>query len=188
MCLTRITRQPATARPGGGECRWSSASRHSSPGRSALPRRDVLVASWGQRKGGDDMKNEVSRRRFLQFAAVSVGAAGVGGTGYRVVAGASPMGGGSGAPTRNALRIPPSVAPQTTLAAQAARVDLGGGHLSDVLAYNGSVPGPTFQVDSGGPFAVTLDNKLTDATTIHWHGLVVPTVADGQPHEAIPTH
>jgi FtsP/CotA-like multicopper oxidase with cupredoxin domain len=131
------------------------------------------------------MGTGLNRRRFMQYTAGSVGAVALGGTGFAVGAAASPQ--GRPTPTRNALRIPPTTAPQA-LTAQAARVDLGGGHLSDVLAYNGLFPGPTFAVDSGGSVAVTLDNKLTDATTIHWHGLVVPTVADGQPHEAIPTY
>jgi FtsP/CotA-like multicopper oxidase with cupredoxin domain len=133
------------------------------------------------------MGTELNRRRFIQFAAGSIGVAALGGTGFAAGAAATSKGGGGATATRNALRIPPTMAPQA-LTAQAARVDLGGGHLSNVLAYNGLFPGPTFAVDSGNSVAVTLNNKLADATTIHWHGLVVPTVADGQPHEAIPTH
>lgn len=47
--------------------------------------------------------------------------------------------------------------------------------------YNGSVPGPTIEVNEGDRVRVILHNKLPEATTIHWHGLEVPLNMDGVP-------
>lgn len=123
----------------------------------------------------------MSRRMFLQAGAVSVGATSIGGL-WSPVAQAARSG---GAVTRYALHVPPFAGAQSTLTAAAGRVDLGGGWFSDALMYDGTVPGPTFVVPRGSAVGVSLLNHLTDPTTIHWHGLVVPTAADGQPQEAV---
>jgi FtsP/CotA-like multicopper oxidase with cupredoxin domain len=47
--------------------------------------------------------------------------------------------------------------------------------------YNGSVPGPTIEVNEGDRVRVILHNKLPEPTTIHWHGLEVPLEMDGVP-------
>lgn len=49
-------------------------------------------------------------------------------------------------------------------------------------AYNGSVPGPLLRVRQGDNVRVTLDNRLAEETTIHWHGMRVPNGMDGVPH------
>jgi len=123
----------------------------------------------------------ISRRMFLQAGAVSVGASSLGGM---WLPGAQAARSG-GTVTRYALHVPPFAAAQSVLTAAPGRVDLGGGRFSNALMYNGTLPGPTFVVPRGTPVAVTLRNQLTDPTTIHWHGLVVPTAADGQPQEAV---
>lgn len=45
--------------------------------------------------------------------------------------------------------------------------------------YNGSVPGPEIRVKEGDLVRVTLQNELPVATTIHWHGVMVPPAMDG---------
>ena len=47
--------------------------------------------------------------------------------------------------------------------------------------YNGSVPGPTIEVNEGDRVRIILHNKLPEATTVHWHGLEVPLNMDGVP-------
>ncbi len=87
--------------------------------------------------------------------------------------------------TRNPLYVPPESSPQSyAITAAPATVDLGGGKAS-VLAYNGFFPGPTFRASRGGSAGVTLTNGLTQETTIHWHGMVVPPQADGHPRDAV---
>jgi len=50
-----------------------------------------------------------------------------------------------------------------------------------VWAYNGTVPGPVLRVKLGETVKVKLTNKLTQATTMHWHGIRVPNAMDGVP-------
>ncbi|MGH9930102.1 MAG: multicopper oxidase domain-containing protein, partial [Pyrinomonadaceae bacterium] len=47
--------------------------------------------------------------------------------------------------------------------------------------YNGSVPGPTIEVNEGDRVRIHFENKLPEATTVHWHGLEVPLKMDGVP-------
>lgn len=47
--------------------------------------------------------------------------------------------------------------------------------------YNGSVPGPTIEINEGDRVRIILHNKLPEPTTIHWHGLEVPLNMDGAP-------
>jgi len=49
----------------------------------------------------------------------------------------------------------------------------------DAWAYNGTVPGPELIVTQGDRVRVTLANRLPVATSIHWHGLIVPNAEDG---------
>jgi len=52
-----------------------------------------------------------------------------------------------------------------------------GGH--QAWAFNGTVPGPELRVKAGDRVMVTLVNHLPDATSIHWHGIIVPNAMDG---------
>ncbi|MGB7281354.1 MAG: copper oxidase [Candidatus Acidiferrum sp.] len=51
----------------------------------------------------------------------------------------------------------------------------------EAWGYNGSLPGPTIQVQQGDRVRIILQNKLPEATSIHWHGLEVPIDQDGVP-------
>ena len=51
-----------------------------------------------------------------------------------------------------------------------------------MLAYNGSVPGPTLQVEQGRDHRDTR-NDGDIATTVHWHGLRPEHRYDGVRHE-----
>ncbi len=52
-----------------------------------------------------------------------------------------------------------------------------------VLAWTlgGTVPGPTIHITAGDHVRITIVNHFPEATAIHWHGLEVPTDADGVP-------
>jgi len=128
--------------------------------------------------------HQLSRRDFVRMAAASAGALSAGGLlGSRAFAAGS-----QGTVTRNPLRIPPTVSP-TSLSLRAAPgvADLGGGRTSRVLAYNGSFPGPTIRGSSGGSAAIQFTNGLADETTVHWHGMIVPSLADGHPQQTVPS-
>jgi FtsP/CotA-like multicopper oxidase with cupredoxin domain len=51
----------------------------------------------------------------------------------------------------------------------------------DAWGYNGSCPGPTIQVQQGERVRILFENRLPEATSIHWHGLEVPIEQDGMP-------
>jgi FtsP/CotA-like multicopper oxidase with cupredoxin domain len=51
----------------------------------------------------------------------------------------------------------------------------------EAWGYNGSLPGPTIQVQQGDRVRIILENKLPEATSVHWHGLEVPIEQDGVP-------
>jgi FtsP/CotA-like multicopper oxidase with cupredoxin domain len=52
-----------------------------------------------------------------------------------------------------------------------------------MLAYNGSIPGPTMHVDQGSAITVQVTNDGDIETTVHWHGLRLENRYDGVPHE-----
>lgn len=52
-----------------------------------------------------------------------------------------------------------------------------------MLAYNGSIPGPTLHVDQGSEITVHVTNAGDIETTVHWHGLRLENRFDGVPHE-----
>ncbi len=46
---------------------------------------------------------------------------------------------------------------------------------------NGSLPAPTLHVKEGDTVTIRVTNRLKEATSIHWHGLLVPYAMDGVP-------
>ena len=53
---------------------------------------------------------------------------------------------------------------------------------TDVWCYNGRVPGPEIRVRQGERLRVTVENRLAEETTVHWHGVRLPNALDGVPH------
>lgn len=51
-----------------------------------------------------------------------------------------------------------------------------------VWCYNGETPGPVLRARQGERLAVDFVNALTDATTVHWHGIRIDNAMDGVPH------
>lgn len=45
--------------------------------------------------------------------------------------------------------------------------------------FNGQVPGPVIEARVGDVLEVQLTNKLDEPTTMHWHGLRIPSAMDG---------
>src|SRR5437588_7851544 len=58
-----------------------------------------------------------------------------------------------------------------------------GGDVLRMLAYNGSIPGPTLHVDQGSEITVEITNDGAVEATVHWHGLRLDNRYDGVPHE-----
>jgi len=49
------------------------------------------------------------------------------------------------------------------------------------VAVRGAVPGPELRVGEGETLRISLENGLSEGTTIHWHGVPVPNPMDGVP-------
>lgn len=150
-------------------------------------KKEPAVLTTGVQRHQDTSRFEstgVSRRGFLQGLAASVAALSAGWTTLSYAAKGGGPGGGT--ITRNPLWIPPVVSPVSyALQAAPATVDTGGGKLSNVLAYNGFFPGPTFRANTGDSVDIQFTNGLLEETTVHWHGMIVPPAADGHPRDAI---
>ena len=71
-----------------------------------------------------------------------------------------------------------------SLAALPAQLPLRGTSHPAVAAwtYGGTAPGPLLRVRQGERLRVRVENKLPQATTVHWHGVRVPNAMDGVPH------
>src|SRR5688500_6887972 len=53
------------------------------------------------------------------------------------------------------------------------------GRRTRVWGYNEQVPGPVIEANVGDELVVRLHNQLAEPTTIHWHGLRIPSPMDG---------
>ncbi|MHC4952532.1 MAG: multicopper oxidase domain-containing protein [Planctomycetota bacterium] len=53
--------------------------------------------------------------------------------------------------------------------------------MANVETYNGTVPGPTIELEVNDTLVVRLINDLPHATGIHWHGIELQNNADGTP-------
>ncbi len=51
--------------------------------------------------------------------------------------------------------------------------------VTNVWAYNDTVPGPTIRVQKGKPVKIEVINQLEQPTTIHWHGIRIDNSMDG---------
>ncbi|WP_342741641.1 multicopper oxidase domain-containing protein [Alicyclobacillus macrosporangiidus] len=70
---------------------------------------------------------------------------------------------------------------QFHLVAEPVEQTLVGGVTIRAWGYNGSTPGPVMVVHPGERVQVVFVNRLPTATSIHWHGLIVPNDVDGVP-------
>src|SRR5689334_10449891 len=52
---------------------------------------------------------------------------------------------------------------------------------TEVWAYDGTIPGPVLRIGQGEQTRVVIENKLSEDTTVHWHGIRLPIGMDGVP-------
>ncbi|HEX8913069.1 MAG TPA: copper oxidase [Humisphaera sp.] len=53
------------------------------------------------------------------------------------------------------------------------------GLVVDCWGYNGQTPGPTIELVEGDRVRIYVTNNLPEATTVHWHGMLLPCGMDG---------
>lgn len=111
----------------------------------------------------------VRRREFLVTVGGGLGALGLG------MLGMSACGGGG-----SSANLLPVGTATGTLRAEPLSLDLAGTFVA-TWGYNGTVPGPEIRLKQGELVKITLQNRLPDPTTVHWHGLFLPNAMDGVP-------
>ena len=92
----------------------------------------------------------------------------------------------------NELAIPP-LAPSTEadgvrtfhLTAETGATEFPGIGESETWGFNGAFLGPTLRAERGEQVAFEIDNRLPEATSVHWHGMHLPAAMDGGPHQTI---
>lgn len=65
------------------------------------------------------------------------------------------------------------------LIAEPIRREFAPGFWVNCWGYNGSSPGPTIEAVEGDRVRIFVTNKLNEATSIHWHGIILPNGMDG---------
>lgn len=65
------------------------------------------------------------------------------------------------------------------LVAEPVENEFAAGLKAHCWGYNGRTPGPTIEVVEGDRVRIYVSNKLPEATTVHWHGVILPNGMDG---------
>jgi FtsP/CotA-like multicopper oxidase with cupredoxin domain len=118
----------------------------------------------------------ISRRQFLIGAASAGVGAAASAAGLRALepgrrqAASGPIPSRAGAAARTIL-----------LEARETRWELAPGRTVQAMTYDGTVPGPEIRAREGERLRIVFTNRLTEPTTIHWHGVDVPNAMDGVP-------
>jgi blue copper oxidase len=93
----------------------------------------------------------------------------------------------SKAQTYNNLWIPDTLTGTTfNLAVKDTFKQILSGNQTITGGVNNNFWSPTLFFNKGDTVHMNVKNKLNDSTTIHWHGMHLPAVMDGGPHQVIP--
>ncbi|WP_030160622.1 multicopper oxidase family protein [Glycomyces sp. NRRL B-16210] len=68
---------------------------------------------------------------------------------------------------------------------QSGTVPFKNGRETDTWGINGAFLGPTIRAKRGEEVAFAVRNRLDEGTSIHWHGMHLPAVMDGGPHQEV---
>src|SRR4051812_28258157 len=141
-----------------------------------------------------------SRRNFITGAAGLVGAAAVSKAGAAAIpeAPVAPMASSSAAtvpppPPPNGRPYNPVVTlngwslpwrmrdgvKEFHLVAEPVVREVAPGMKANLWGYNGSSPGPTIEAVEGDRVRIFVTNRLPEVTSVHWHGVLVPSGMDG---------
>ncbi len=90
----------------------------------------------------------------------------------------------SAAAASDSLPRPPEIA-GGTITASIGSQPVWSGTATTVWTLGGQFPGPTIRVVRGATFSARVENRLPEATNVHWHGLAAPPEMDGHPSDLI---
>jgi manganese oxidase len=65
------------------------------------------------------------------------------------------------------------------LIAEPVQNEFAPGLVGDCWGYNGTTPGPTIEVVEGDRVRIYVSNRLPEPTSVHWHGILLPSGMDG---------
>jgi FtsP/CotA-like multicopper oxidase with cupredoxin domain len=65
------------------------------------------------------------------------------------------------------------------LVAEPVKREFASGMVVECWGYNGQTPGPTIEAVEGDRVRILVTNKLPEATSVHWHGVLLPNGMDG---------
>jgi CopA family copper-resistance protein len=108
----------------------------------------------------------LSRRRFVEGLALGAGLVAIGPTAGHATEGAN------GPPTLRGDRF--------DLLIGATPVNITG-RPRTATTINGSIPGPILRMREGDVVTINVTNRLSEHTSIHWHGILLPNAMDGVP-------
>ncbi|MBL7936918.1 MAG: multicopper oxidase domain-containing protein [Bacteroidia bacterium] len=88
---------------------------------------------------------------------------------------------------QTALPIPDTLSgPNYVLNMHKDSVQFFSGNISHTYAFNQyKYLGPTLIFNKGTNVNITVNNQIGDTTTVHWHGIHLPSMMDGGPHTTI---
>ena len=141
---------------------------------------------------------DMQRRKALKWTLIGVG----GGVGAVVLGGAGTLGyfwtdakldTAGKVDFANPLAVPPlaestqdpSGARIFNLEIQAGTVAFKDGRETETWGINGPFLGPTIRAKRGEEVAFAVHNGLAEGTSLHWHGMHLPSVMDGGPHQEV---
>ena len=85
------------------------------------------------------------------------------------------------------LWIPPLLEGKTVELTLSANTKNFAGVVTPTLGYNkNNFWGPTLVFNQGDTVQINVKNDTQEVTTVHWHGLHIPSATDGGPHQVIP--
>lgn len=67
------------------------------------------------------------------------------------------------------------------LIAEPVKREIAPGMVVNAWGYNGQTPGPTIEAVEGDRVRILVTNKLPEPTSVHWHGVLLPSGMDGVP-------
>ena len=127
-------------------------------------------------KGMTDRTTHLTRRHLLRGAGIAAG-----------TAAAMPWLPAWAQPVSTGIAKPlPSVTGTEIALTVAHQVTTIAGRPFHTIGVSGTVPAPLIRWRQGQKVRVTVDNRLDEETSIHWHGLLVPFQMDGVPGISFP--
>ena len=89
----------------------------------------------------------------------------------------------------NTLRIPDTLVGTTfNLTAKDTFDQILTGTPTITSSFNSDFWGPTMIWNKGDVVHINVRNQMPDTTTVHWHGMHLPAIMDGGPHQTIPPY